>query len=67
MAGVRRHQHWGNDRLKEIPDETNATPAQVDAAVALNEDARLNALRLGLLILAGISLIPIVPANRLPD
>jgi hypothetical protein len=40
-----------NDRLQEILAGTNATPAQVDAAVALNEDARLRALRLGLLVL----------------
>lgn len=46
---------------------TNATPAQVDAAVALNEEARLSALRIGLLILAGVSVIAIVPASRLPN
>jgi hypothetical protein len=56
-----------NDRLQEILAGTNATPAQVDAAVALNEDARLRALRLGLLVLAAVSIIAIVPANRLPN
>jgi hypothetical protein len=40
--------------------------AQVDAAVALNEDARLRSLRLGLLVLAGISILAVVPAARLP-
>ncbi|MEL4318556.1 MFS transporter [Leifsonia sp. YIM 134122] len=55
-----------NDRLEEVLDETDATPAQVDAAVALNEEARLSALRSGLLILAGVSLLAIVPASRLP-
>ncbi|OZM84313.1 MFS transporter [Pseudonocardia sp. MH-G8] len=56
-----------NDRLRTILAGTDASPAQVDAAVALNEDARLRALRLGLLVLAAISALAIVPANRLPD
>lgn len=56
-----------NDQLKSVLDEqTDATPAEVDAAVALNEEARLNALKLGLLILSGVSAIAIVPASRLP-
>jgi MFS family permease len=56
-----------NDRLDEVLSQTDATPEQVDAAVALNEEARLNALKLGLLILAGVSALAIVPASRLPD
>jgi MFS family permease len=55
-----------NDRLNEVLSKTDATPAQVDAVVALNEDARLSALRTGLLVLAGISLLAIAPASRLP-
>jgi MFS family permease len=55
-----------NDRLLEILAGTDATPAQVGAAVALNEDARLRSLRLGLLVLAGISILAVVPAARLP-
>ncbi|GAA5032504.1 MFS transporter [Microbacterium fluvii] len=55
-----------NDRLRDILDDTDATPAQVDAAVAVNEEARLSALKLGLLILAGVSAAAIVPASRLP-
>ncbi|MDR5701776.1 MFS transporter [Agromyces aerolatus] len=55
-----------NDRLADVLSETDATPAQVDAAVALNEEARLSALKLGLLILAGVSALAIVPASRLP-
>ncbi|WP_313544294.1 MFS transporter [Leifsonia aquatica] len=55
-----------NDDLREALSRTDATPAQVDAAVAVNEDARLSALKLGLLILAGISALAIVPAARLP-
>ncbi|MGH3584952.1 MAG: MFS transporter [Pseudonocardia sp.] len=56
-----------NERLQEILAGTDATPQQVDAAVALNEEARLRALRLGLLVLAGISALAVVPASRLPD
>jgi MFS family permease len=55
-----------NDDLKEVLDRTDADAAQVDAAVALNEEARLDTLRLGLLILAGISATAILPASRLP-
>lgn len=55
-----------NDRLREVLSKTDATPAQVDAAVTVNEDSRLNALRLGLLLLGGVSAIAIVPAARLP-
>jgi len=56
-----------NDRLEEILAETDASPDQVAAAVALNEEARLAALRLGLLILAGVSAVAILPASRLPS
>ncbi|WP_243074154.1 MFS transporter [Microbacterium sp. SS28] len=55
-----------NDQLKSVLEQTDASPAQVDAAVALNEEARLNALKLGLLILSGVSALAIVPASRLP-
>lgn len=55
-----------NDELREVLAGTDANPAQVDAAVALNEEARLNALRLGLLVLAGVSATAVLPASRLP-
>lgn len=56
-----------NDRLREVLDATDATDAQVATAVRINSDARLNALRLGLLILAAVSAVAILPASRLPD
>ncbi len=56
-----------NDDLRTVLARTDATPAQVEAAVALNEDARLDTLRYGFWILAGISLLALVPARRLPD
>ncbi|MFT0761559.1 MFS transporter [Scrofimicrobium sp. R131] len=55
-----------NDRLAEVLAETDATEAQVEAAIELNEGARLSALRSGLLILAAVSALAIIPASRLP-
>lgn len=55
-----------NDHLKEVLAGTTATPEQVDAAVSLNEQARLSALKTGLLVLAAVSAIAIIPASRLP-
>ncbi|KNY07498.1 MFS transporter [Microbacterium sp. GCS4] len=55
-----------NDDLRAVLAQTDATPAQIDAAVEVNEQTRLGTLRLGLLILAGISAIAILPASRLP-
>ncbi|WP_307363132.1 MFS transporter [Microbacterium murale] len=55
-----------NDELRSVLEDTDATPDQVEAAVTLNEEARLGTLRLGLLILAGVSALAILPASRLP-
>lgn len=55
-----------NDQLREVLARTDASDAEVDAAVQINTDARLRALKLGLLILAGISAVAILPASRLP-
>lgn len=55
-----------NDELRTVLQGTDATPAQIDAAVSVNEETRLDTLRLGLLILAGVSATAIVPASRLP-
>jgi len=57
-----------NDQLRTtLEDVTDATPAQVDAAVAVNTQARLSALKLGLLIMAAVSALAILPASRLPN
>ena len=56
-----------NDQLEStLREVTDATDAQIDAAVAVNVDARLSALKLGLLILGAISALAIIPATRLP-
>lgn len=56
-----------NDDLRAALEATDATPEQVDAAVVVNEEARLGTLKLGLLLLAGISALAILPASRLPQ
>ena len=56
-----------NADLEEALSQTDASQAQIDAAVELNEEQRLRALKLGLLILASLSAIAIFPASRLPE
>lgn len=55
-----------NDYLKDVLSRTTATPEQVDQAVAINQESRLRALKASFLILAGIALLAIFPATRLP-
>jgi len=55
-----------NDDLRAVLSRTDADPAQVEAAVAVNEEVRLDTLRLGLLVLAGLSATAALPASRLP-
>jgi MFS family permease len=55
-----------NDLLESVLSETSATPEQVAEAVRINEMARLRALKASFLILAGISLLALVPARGLP-
>ena len=56
-----------NDRLRSLMEGTTATPDQVAEAVRVNTEARLRALKIGLLILAGLALLSIIPAGRLPN
>lgn len=55
-----------NDRLLGVLQRTTATPEQVIAAVEINTNARLLALKIGLLIMAGLAMLAIIPAGRLP-
>lgn len=55
-----------NDDLREALAQTTANPDQIESAVALNEEQRLDTLRIGFLILAGVSAIAAIPASRLP-
>lgn len=55
-----------NDRLLDVMSRTSASPEQVDAALQINEDARLRALQLTFLLLTCLGLLALVPAGRLP-
>ena len=65
-AGLDRINFVSNPRLREVLEGTSATPSQVDKAVQINTDARLSALRIGLVVLAAISALAIIPVGRLP-
>src|SRR6516162_1183229 len=56
-----------NDRLQTVLSATTATPAQVTEAVRVNTESRLRALKIGLLIMAGLAFVSILPAGRLPN
>jgi hypothetical protein len=56
-----------NDRLESIVAGTDATPEQAAEAVRVNTEARLRALKIGLLIMAGLALLAIIPAGQLPN
>lgn len=55
-----------NDHLAAVIAATTATPEQKAEAVRINAEARLQALKIGLLIMAGLALLAILPAGRLP-
>jgi MFS family permease len=55
-----------NEQLKDVLANTSATPAEVDEAMRINEDARLRSLRATFLLIAAISLLSIFPALKLP-
>jgi hypothetical protein len=56
-----------NDRLRTVLSQTTASPAQVEEAVRVNTETRLRALKIGLVILAGLAMLAIIPASRLPN
>jgi hypothetical protein len=56
-----------NERLLAIMERTGASAAQVAEAVQVNEESRLRALKFGLLLMAGVALLTIFPAGRLPN
>jgi hypothetical protein len=56
-----------NDRLESLLTGTSATTGQVVEAVRVNTEARLRALKIGLLIMAGLALLTIIPSGQLPD
>jgi hypothetical protein len=43
------------------------TPQQIEEAMLVSTEARLRALKIGLLIMAGIAQLAIIPTDRLPN
>ena len=56
-----------NDQLRTALEQTSANSAQVEEAVRVNTESRLRALKIGLLILAGLAMTASIPAGHLPD
>jgi len=55
-----------NDQLAAAIEATDATPEQKAEALRINTESRLLALQIGLLIMAGLAFVAILPAGRLP-
>lgn len=55
-----------NDRLEAALIEAGVSEVEIAKAVAINAEARLRALKFGLLLMAMLSLLSIYPAGRLP-
>jgi hypothetical protein len=56
-----------NNQLRGTLERTSATSEQVETAIDLNTAARLRALKMGLLLMACLAFLTILPASRLPD
>lgn len=55
-----------NPQLERALEATSASPSEVKAAIAINENARLHSLQVSLLGLALLALLAILPALRMP-
>ena len=55
-----------NDQLMGIMQGLEATPAQVQEAFRINSEMRLEALKIGLVVMAAVAALSIMPAARLP-
>ncbi len=58
---------FSNEQLDEALEETDLTPQEEAATVAINVAARLQSLKISFLILASIALLAVIPAGGLPD
>src|SRR5690606_38932452 len=56
-----------NDRLVQALARTETPPELVDEAVRINTEARLDARKISLYVLAGIALLAFVPAAQVPE
>jgi hypothetical protein len=53
--------------VKERLATTSATPEQMTEALRINGDARIQALKIGFLLMSALSLLAIMPCSWLPD
>jgi hypothetical protein len=56
-----------NDQLRSVTEKTTATPQQVQESLRVNTEARLRALKIGLLFMAGLARRAVIPAGQLPN
>jgi MFS family permease len=66
QANVDEIDFVSNERLREVLAAAEVPPDEAREALAINEAARLTALKASFLLLAALSLLAIVPAGRLP-
>jgi hypothetical protein len=52
------------ERLKTL---TDATPAQIKAALEINTEASIQSLKIGFLVMSGLALLSLVPCGWLPN
>jgi hypothetical protein len=55
-----------NEQLDEVLEQTDLTPVEEAQVVAINVEARLQALKISFLVLAAISVLAVIPAGGLP-
>jgi MFS family permease len=55
-----------NEQLDEVLEQTDLTPVEEAQVVAINVEARLQALKISFLVLATISVLAVIPAGGLP-
>lgn len=53
--------------VEERMAKTSATPEQITEALSINAEARIRALKIGFMLLSGLSLLAIFPCSWLPD
>jgi hypothetical protein len=56
-----------NDQLRSVIEKTTAAPQQVQESLRVNTEARLRALKIGLLFMAGLARRAVIPARQLPN
>lgn len=66
QVNIDRPTFASNERLKEVMGQTTATSEQIAEALRINAEARLHALHVAFLFFAGLALLMVVPARKLP-